>query len=411
MRIQDLLPLSFKSLLVNKSRTFLTMAGVIIGVGSVILLLALGQAAERFLLFQVSSFGSDIIFVANGKGDQDEAGPPSASIKQTLTLKDYRKLKAASWPKAVAASVITRDLVEYGGLSTLTQVTGTSPDEQIVFNETLEKGRYIGDDDIDSHTRVVMLGSKVADKLFGQEDPMGRILKIAKQPYKVIGVMAPAGTRFFSDADDQVYIPFTSFFDLYNKDRLNFIMIKAGDTSPREAKSFIRVALRETHNLNNPEGILSKDDFQVASQEDSEKNIGVIADILQMMLVTISSITLVVASVGIMNIMYVVVTERTREIGLRKAIGARREDILSQFLAEAVILTVIAGMIGIIGGILASYGLITLISSFQQGWTFAIPWDGVALGFCVSAAIGIIFGYFPARRAANLNPIEALRYE
>ena len=411
MRLRDLLPLSFRALLVNKSRTFLTMLGIVIGIASVILMLAVGQAAQRFLLFQVSSFGSDILFIANGKGDETRGGPPSANIKQTLTLKDYRKLKEQTWPRAVAGSVINRDLVEYAGLSKLTQVTGGSPDEIIVFNETISRGRGLSDEDIDGRTRVVVLGSKVADRLFGQEDPLGRVIKIGKQPFKVIGLLAPAGTRFFSDADDQVYIPFTAFFDLYNKDKLNFLSMKTGNVAPREAKELVRVLLRETHNLDNPEGILAKDDFRVATQEDSIKNAAVIGTILQILLGSVASISLIVAGVGIMNIMYVTVTERTREIGLRKAIGAKRRDILLQFLGEAIILTVVAGVIGIACGITFSWVAILIIQRLQQGWSFGIPWNGVALGFFVSAAIGIIFGFFPARRAAQLNPIEALRYE
>lgn len=411
MRVRDLLPLAFRALLINKSRTALTMLGIVIGIASVILMLAVGQAAQRFLLFQVSSFGSDILFIANGKGDETRGGPPSAAIKQTLTLKDYRKLKNLGWPKAVAGSVINRDLVEYAGISKLTQVTGGSPDEIVVFNETIAKGRAMSDEDIDSRARIVVLGSKVVDRLFGQEDPIGRILKIGKQPFKVVGVLAPAGTRFFSDADDQVYIPFTAFFDLYNKDKLNFLSMKTGNVSPREAKELVRVALRETHNLDNPEGILAKDDFRVATQEDSIANAAVIGTILQILLGSIASISLVVAGVGIMNIMYVTVTERTREIGLRKAIGARRGDVLLQFLSEAIILTVVAGIIGIIFGISFSYLAILIIQRLQEGWTFGIPWNGVAIGFVVSAAIGIVFGFFPARRAASLNPIEALRYE
>lgn len=411
MRVRDLFPLAFRALLVNKSRTALTMLGIVIGIASVILMLAVGQAAQRFLLYQISSFGSDILFIANGKGDETRGGPPNTNLKQTLTLRDYRKLKSMGWPKAVAGSIINRDLVEYGGLSKLTQVTGSSPGEVIVFNEVIARGRGILDEDIDGRSRIVMLGSKVADRLFGQEDSIGRILKIGKQPFKVVGVMAPAGTRFFSDADDQVYIPFTSFFDLYNKDKLNFISMKTGNVSPREAKELVRVALRETHNLDNPEGILSKDDFRVATQEDSIKNAAVIGTILQILLGSIASISLVVAGVGIMNIMYVTVTERTREIGLRKAIGARQGDILRQFLSEAIILTVVAGCIGIFLGISFSYIAILVIQHLQEGWSFGIPWNGVAIGFFVSAAIGIVFGFFPARRAAGLNPIEALRYE
>lgn len=411
MRIQDLVPLSFKALVINKGRTILTMLGIVIGIASVILMIGVGQAAQNYLLSQVASFGSDQIFIRAGKGDVSRDGPPNASTKQTLTIEDFRKLKALSWPEAIDGIVISRDLVSYGGQDKLTSITGASPDDVIVFNATVESGRFLLPDDIDSRARVVVLGKKIQDQLFGQENPVGRTIKIGKQPFKVIGVMAPAGTRFFDDADDQVFIPFTAAMDLYNKNRLSFIAVKAGDMPISEAKNLIRITLRESHNLDNPEGILAKDDFFVAAQEDAIKNIQIIGGILQILLASIASISLVVAGVGIMNIMYVTVTERTREIGLRKAIGATSGDIMGQFLLEAVILTVVAGTIGMTIGISINWLAIQIISSFQTGWTFSIPWFGALIGFSVSAAIGIIFGFFPARKAAHLNPIEALRYE
>lgn len=411
MRIQDLLPLSLHALVVNKSRTALTMLGIIIGITSVILMVGVGQAAQRYLLSQVASFGSDLVFVANGRGNEVRGGPPSQTTKQTLTVKDYKKLKELAWPAAVNATIVTRDLVSFGGIDVLTQVSGSAPDEVIVFNEVVAKGRYLSNEDLDSRARVVVLGSKISEKLFGQEEPLGRIMKVSKQPFRVIGVLAPAGSRFFSDADEQAYLPFTTALDLYNKDRLNFLALKTGNVRPSEAKAMVRIALRETHNINNPDDDLSKDDFRVATQEDAIKNADVIGGILQILLGSIASISLVVAGVGIMNIMYVTVTERTREIGLRKALGARKSDILGQFLAEAFLLTFIAGLIGVLLGISFTWLVIQIILRFQEGWTFSVPWNGAAIGCIVSAAIGLFFGFFPARRAANLHPIEALRYE
>ncbi len=411
MKIRDLIPLSYKALLVNKARTILTMLGIIIGIASVILMVTVGQAAQGYLLNQVANFGSDFIAVESGQGDQTRGGPPPTT-RQTLTLKDYTKLKDLSWPVAVTAQAISRDLVSFGGVDTLTQVTGAGSEDMQVFNETLKKGNYFSDEDINSHTRVVVLGSKVADKLFGQEDPIGKTIKITRQPFRVMGVLDPAGTRFFSDADDQVYIPVTAALDLYNKTHVDYIGIKAGDRiSINQAKELVRIELRATHNISNPNGDLSKDDFQVTTQEDSIKTIAVIGLVLQILLGSIAGISLLVAGIGIMNIMYVTVTERTREIGLRKAIGAHRGDILGQFLTESILLTVGAGILGILLGISVSWLAIQAISYYQAGWTFLIPWEGAGIGFGVSATIGIFFGYFPARRAARLNPIEALRYE
>ncbi len=405
------MPLSFAALLINKGRTVLTMLGIIIGISSVILMIGVGQAAQSYLLSQVASFGSDLVFVQPGPGDQTRGGPPSTTIKQSLKLADYEAIKRAGWAKGVDANVISSDLVSYGGTDKITSVSGVTPDEQMVFNVPMEKGIYVTDDMMSSRSRVAVLGNKLAKELFGEEDPIGKTIKISKQPFRVIGVMAPIGTRFFSDVDKEIDIPITSALTLYNRTTINFISVKTGDLSISEAKDRVRIIIRETNNLNNPTNDLSKDDFKVTSQEDAAKNIAVIGTVLQILLASIASISLVVAGVGIMNIMYVTVTERTREIGLRKAVGAKRRDVLTQFLFEAIILTVVAGSMGIAFGIGVNWLAIQIISQFQSGWTFSIPWNGAMIGFFVSMAIGIIFGYFPARQAASLSPIESLRYE
>lgn len=411
MKLLDLGRLSYAALLINKARSFLTMLGIVIGISSVILMLGVGQSAQQYLLSQVASFGSDLIFVGNGRGDQKAGGPPSAGIKESLTAKDFKDLAALPWIAGNDADVITNDLISYGGQDRFTGVAGVAPGEATIFNLNLSAGRFISDDDVDSRSRVIVLGKDIASTVFGEENPIGKLVKINRTSFRVIGVLSPAGTRFFSNVDAQVYIPYTAFFDAYNKNRLNFIAIKAGDVRPEEAKNRIRVVLRENHNIDNPNDDLSKDDFRLSSQEDTAKSVGTISGILQTLLGSIASISLLVAGVGIMNIMYVTVTERTREIGLRKAIGANRRDILGQFLAEAVLLTIVAGLIGSVFGVAISWLAIKIISSFQSGWMFIIPWNGVAIGFGVSTAIGVIFGYFPARRAAKMSPIEALRYE
>lgn len=411
MRLRDVVPLSVKALLINKGRTILTMLGIVIGIASVILMVSVGQAAQQYLLSQVANFGSDFVAVANGKGDETRGGPPNPTIKQTLTLNDYKNLKELPWPVAISADVVAQDLISYGSANTLSQVEGSTPGNPVIFNESMSVGSYFTDEDVNSHARVVVLGSKVADRLFGEENPLGKTIKVTKQPFRVLGVMAPAGTRFFSDADNSVYIPVTAAMDLYNRTKINYIGIKAGDMPLNRAVDLVRTEIRASHNIDNPTGDLSKDDFQVTTQQDAVKSVAMIGTILQILLGSIASISLLVAGIGIMNIMYVTVTERTREIGLRKAVGAKSGDILGQFLWESILLTAIAGSLGVISGIAVAWIAIQIISSFQAGWVFLIPWDGAALGFGVSAAIGIVFGYFPARRAAHLNPIEALRYE
>jgi putative ABC transport system permease protein len=411
MRWRDVLPLSFAALLINKSRTVLTMLGIIIGIASVILMIGVGQAAQSYLLSRVASFGSDLVFLQPGKGDETRGGPPSTTIKQSLKMEDVDALKKLDWTKAVDANVISSDLVSYGGTDKIASISGVTPDEQIVFSVPMEKGTYITEDAMSSRARVAVLGNTLAKELFGEEDPIGKTIKISKQPFRVIGVMAPIGTRFFFDVDKEIDIPVTTALTLYNRTTLNFISVKTGDVPITEAKNRVRVTIREKHNINNPNNDLSKDDFKVTSQEDAAKNIAVIGTVLQILLASIASISLVVAGVGIMNIMYVTVTERTREIGLRKAVGAKRRDVLTQFLFEAIMLTVVAGSLGIAFGIAVNWVAIQIISQFQAGWTFSIPWNGAFIGFGVSSAIGVIFGYFPARSAASLSPIESLRYE
>lgn len=411
MHIRDIFGISYKALVVNKARSLLTMLGIIIGIASVILLLAVGQAAQRYLLAQVASFGSDLVFITNGRGDERRGGPPSDAVKQSLTREDFEDLRALPWVSAANATIITKDLLSYGGQDRFSNIAGSAPDEATIFNLVVARGRYIEGADVDSRSRVVVIGQDVAKNMFGQEDPLGKAMRINRKTFRVIGVLDAAGTRFFSNVDDQVYIPYTTFFDTYNKNRLNFISVRTGTVSPAEAKTRIRETLRENHNIENPNNDLGKDDFVVASQEDSLKSIETISLVLQILLGSIAGISLLVAGVGIMNIMYVTVTERTREIGLRKAIGATRRDILAQFLAESVFLTVVAGLLGVLAGIALSWIAIAIIASLQSGWTFGIPWNGVVLGFGVSTLIGVIFGYFPARKAAKLSPIESLRYE
>lgn len=413
MRISDTVSVATTSLLRTKARALLTMLGIVIGIASVILMMSIGRAAEHFLLSQIAAFGSDLVIVTNGSGDVKRGDPASQQLeKQTLTFKDYEKLKDQSWVKAANMNLISQDLVEYASESRLTTVYGSTPGEIEVYPNETESGRFIDDSDVSSRSRVAVLGNGIARKLFGETEPVGNSLKVGKRNFRVIGVMPSGGTRFFTDLDQIVYIPVTSAFDLYNRDKANFIMFKtAAGITLDDASERLRLLFRDTHNLDNPQEDLSKDDFRVLTQEDAARNANTIGLILQILLASIAAISLIVGGIGIMNIMYVTVTERTSEIGLRKALGAKPKDIRAQFLVEALILTGVGGAIGILTGVGATWLGITLISSFQEGWVFQLPLDGVLLGAGVSMVIGVVFGYFPARKASRLDPIEALRYE
>lgn len=410
MKIRDIIPVAFSSLTRNKSRTALTMLGLVIGIMSVILMLSIGQAAERFLLSQIaSSFSSDLIFAQNGRG-AERGGPPSPTQKKSLTDKDVDSLRKVSWLNVVEPFIIQSDLATFEGRSRRVSLNGVTQASLDVYPDRPETGRFIEESDVDGRARVIVLGRAVALDLFANSEPIGKTVKIGKRSYRVVGVMEKGGTRFFTNVDDQVYIPVSTAMDAYNRKNVDFIAMKTG-LGINQTKDRIREVLRENHNIDNYEDDLAKDDFRLGAQEDAAKNAGQIGLILQVLLGSIAAISLLVGGIGIMNIMYVTVTERTSEIGLRKAIGAKPKDILNQFLAEAIVVTGLGGLIGIVIGVGLSYLGLTALGNYQAGWSFAFPTDAIILSFSVSAIIGIVFGYFPARRAAKLSPIEALRYE
>jgi ABC-type antimicrobial peptide transport system permease subunit len=409
MHAQDLISSSLQSLGRNKGRSVLTMLGIIIGVMSVILVLSIGEAAQRQILGQISAFGSDLLFVRNGP--VQSTGQPQQFPKESLTYADVKKLQTEPWASIVVGKVMQQDQITALGISTSAQIVGTSQDELRITTTPVAQGTFLTQPMVDEHARVAVLGSKIAQAAFGSENPVGQYIKADNVQFKVIGVMASAGSSGFLDPDREVIVPVTAALDLYNKKYLTFIQLKTTFTDLNQGKERVAAALRDRHNIDNPTGDPTKDDFNLVTQEDIVKTAGSVTGILQVLLTSIAAISLLVGGIGIMNIMYVSVTERIREIGLRKSIGAHRGDILSQFLVEAIVQTMIGGMIGITLGIVLSFIGISIIAQFQEGWKFGVSTNGVLLGLGVSAAIGIVFGYFPARSAANLSPMDALRRE
>ncbi len=408
MTFNDLIQSSLQSLARTKARSVLTMLGIVIGVMSVILMLSVGEAAQRYILAQISSFGSDTMFIANGP--ETDQGQPSLFVKESLTMKDVKKLQSMPWISMIAAKLTQDDQVTAGGFTTNAQVVGTMPDEIRLNDIQPRAGVFFQSSAVDSNAKEAVLGNDIATTAFGAEDPIGKSIKISNTNFRVVGVMARSGTKGFQNVDTQVYIPVTTAMEVYNKKYVSMISLRP--TVPLvEAKNRIQILLRERHGIDNPTGILSKDDFHLTTQEDLIRSADTITNILQILLVSIAAISLIVGGIGIMNIMYVSVTERTHEIGLRKAVGAQSRDVLRQFLVEAVVQTMIGGVIGTVLGVALSWLGIQIISSFQSGWEFSMSWNGVLLGISVSALIGVTFGYFPARRAAFLHPIDALRFE
>lgn len=410
MRLPDLIMTSTESLRRNTSRSLLTMLSIVIGIGAVILMLSIGQGAQGYILNQVADLGGDQLFVEPGNG-ASEGGPPSPFIEQTLTLKDVDALRARGNFAFVSSTLISSMVVSGGEESTFGDIAGIDEYEFDIFPADVASGRSIDGTDVEGGARVALLGSQIAEDLFGASDPLGERVTLNNVSFRVVGVMTPQGSRFFSNLDNRVYIPVTTMQkDVLGATYVNYITVRA-DGDAENIKDDIRFILRDTHDIDNPENDLGKDDFLVSSQEDAVQAIGVVGFALTMLLAAIASISLVVGGIGIMNIMLVSVTERTREIGLRKAIGATEHEILMQFLLEAVLLTVSGALIGIVFGVGGSLLVGLVATQVIDGWAIIIPPAAIVVSVLVSSVVGIAFGYYPARRAARLDAINALRYE
>ncbi|MFA5000703.1 MAG: ABC transporter permease [Candidatus Paceibacterota bacterium] len=409
MHLTDILHETFSALLSNKVRTSLTILGIVIGIASVISMLAIGQGAKNSVNSSIQSIGSNLIMVMpgaqRGPGMQVSSGRGSA---KSLTLEDSEAIakELPSLVKAVAADVTGRYQVTVKGNNTNTQIVGTVNAYQTVRNVQVAEGSFFSDQQAQNGARVAVIGPTTRDDLFGENATgvVGQSIKINKISFKIIGVTVAKGSSGMSNQDDMIYIPISTAQRLLSGDKyLSTISLSAVDSdSSTQAQEEITALLLERHKITDE----TKADFSIMNQADIASTASSVTSIFTILLGSVAGISLVVGGIGIMNMMLTTVTERTREIGLRKAIGAKRRDISLQFLIEAIILTFFGGLVGVILGWLISFIIASLGLLEAQ-----VSWFSVILAFSVSALIGIVFGYYPARRAASLNPIEALRYE
>ena len=406
MSFLNLIIIALRALQRNKLRAFLTMLGIIMGVGSVIAMVAIGQGSKQSIHDSLSNMGSNMITVmpaSNLNGGVKISG----SSFQTLTDKDIIALKQqGQYITDISPSVTAKGQAIIGPLNWPTSMQGVDPAYLDIRKLTLKDGIAFTEQDVQTSAKVCLIGQTVIDNLFPNgENPIGKVIRFGNIPFQIIGILNPKGQNAFGqDQDDILIAPYTTvqkriLATIYYQ---NIYASAANEQVTDQAVTEITSILRESHRLRDSED----NDFQVRTQEELINTLSSTSGLLTVLLTVIAGISLVIGGIGIMNIMYVSVTERTREIGLRMSIGARGKDILLQFLAEAVLISITGGIIGVILGII-SCRLVTLI----LGWPTIISESSVLLSFVVCALTGIFFGYYPAQKASRLDPIEALRYE
>jgi len=406
MNLTNLFKIALRALANNKMRGFLTMLGIIIGVASVITMLAIGQGSKRSIQAEISEMGSNMIMIQPG-GDIRGGVRQEASSMETLKLEDYQNIvDETRYVAAVSPSVNSSGQVIYGANNAPTTIYGISPDYMEIRRYKVEDGEMFSDQDIAIAAKVCVVGKTVVDNLFpGGENPVGKVIRFQKLPFKIVGVLESKGYNSMGmDQDDLILAPYTTIqkkvLAITHLQGLTCSALKEEYTE--QAIDEISEILRRNHKLKADE----EDDFTIRSQQELSSMLTSTTDMMTVLLAAVAGISLLVGGIGIMNIMYVSVTERTREIGLRMSIGAKGIDILSQFLIESILISVTGGLIGVIFGV----GSAIIVNQVAHFPIFIQPWS-VLLSFVVCTATGIFFGWYPAKKAAQLDPIEAIRYE
>ncbi|MEQ9307267.1 MAG: ABC transporter permease [Marinoscillum sp.] len=406
MRLLNLFKIAFKAIVLNKVRSLLTMLGIIIGVASVIAMLAIGEGSKQSIRTTISAMGANMITIRPG-ADVRGGVRGSASDMQTLTFEDYEAIKEnASLLTYITPLVNGNGQVINGSNNWPSTIYGVNTEYLDIKVVDLQSGSMFTEAEVRSAAKVVLIGQTVADNVFPDgEDPVGKIIRFNKIPFKVIGLLEEKGENTFGqDQDDVVIAPYTTVQKrILAIDHLNQIMASAvSEADAPEAVEQVKQVMREQHKLSDNE----EDDFSVRSMEELISTFSSTSEMLTVLLVAVASISLLIGGIGIMNIMYVSVKERTREIGLRMAVGGKGADILMQFLIEAIMISITGGLLGVFLGL----GSTVFIENFL-GWPTSVAIYSIAVSFAVCAVTGIFFGWYPARKASALDPITALRYE
>lgn len=412
MHIKYTVKTAFRGLTTNKTRSFLTLLGIVIGITAIILVMSLGQGAQNLILSQIQSLGPKVIAVVPGrqpKGLTDVIATFTDSLKNK-DVEELRKKNNVPHLSDIMPIVFGSQTAVYENNAYRPTILGINSLFTRIYNIYPAKGRIFTEEEIKSYADTVIIGAKVKDQLFGNDEALGQKIKIKGKNFRVIGIFSKKGQVSFLNFDDVAIIPYTTAQQyIFGIKYFNRLAIEAdSEENVNRTVEDIKITLRNSHNITDS----AKDDFFVETQAEALKTVSTITDIFTLFLAAIAAISLFVGGIGIMNIMLVSVTERTREIGLRKALGATRKNIMTQFLLEAIMLTVSGGVIGVFLGIIFSFVTSLILGNYLGlNWQFIFPLQAMFLGLGVSTLIGLVFGIYPARQASIKSPIEALRYE
>ena len=395
----------------NKMRSFLTMLGIIIGIMSIILITSVVAGAQSLITNQIQSIGSNLVGILPGSGGKD--GPPAAVfgiVITTLKDSDAEAIKNnIDNVTAVSAYVTATETAISQGESSSVSIMGVSPDYPLISDSKLTTGNFFTDDDKKNNSNVAVLGSKAKEDLFNGQEAIGQSIKIKKENFRIVGVFEERGTSGFQNVDNAVFIPVTTVQKkIVGIDHVGYIRVKVNtEENVDPATDEITNLLRDRHNIDRPE----EDDFTVSNVANALEILSTITSALQLFLVAIAGIALIVGGIGIMNIMLAAVTERIREIGLRKAVGATKSNIIRQFLIETIMISVCGAIIGILLGVGISWLVAVIVRGLDYDWDWVVSVQSILFAVTFSVIIGLIFGVYPAKKAANLDPIKALHYE